>query len=135
MQLYLQELCSHETLAATLHAKYAGPPPAPGATPLPPAPAASLALRLRPVPAARCQAGAGGLLERLAIGGGGGRGAAPEGAPPGWIEVYWEVRARGSGVWGGRGAASQVACERCLQGLLLHSPIRAPITPHFITAG
>lgn len=97
MQLFLQELCSHEPLAPTLHAKYAPPPPA-GATPLPPAAAATLALRLRPAPAARCQGGgggAGGLLDRLALGGG--RGAAPEGAPPAWVEVSWEVR------WGALG--------------------------------
>ncbi|KAL4431495.1 hypothetical protein ABPG75_006751 [Micractinium tetrahymenae] len=79
MQLFLQELCSHEPLAPTQHAKYAAPSASSGGAPA--APAATLSLRLRPAAAARQQPG--GLLSQL---GAGGKDKVPDGLPPAWLE-------------------------------------------------
>ncbi|EFN51587.1 hypothetical protein CHLNCDRAFT_140100 [Chlorella variabilis] len=87
MQVFLQELCSHEPLGPTPHSKYTAPPASLAAAAPPPVPAAQLRLGLRPAAAARQQQG--GLLAQL---GGGGKAAAAggEGAPPAWVECSLE---------------------------------------------
>lgn len=84
MQLFLQELCSHEPLAPTQHSKYAAPGASGGGAPA--APAATLSLRLRPAAAARQQQG--GLLSQL---GAAGKDKGPDGVPVAWVECALQV--------------------------------------------
>ena len=81
MVVLLQELCSHEPLAPTWHAKYEGQG-------LPP-PLATLALKLNPAAAARAPA------PRGLLGGGGGAAWAECALQVGWRRVGW----RACGAW------------------------------------
>ncbi|PSC74651.1 oxysterol-binding -related 8 isoform X6 [Micractinium conductrix] len=97
MQLFLQELASHEPLGPTQHPKYTAPASsAPPGTALPAPVAATLSLRVRPTVAARQQPT--GLLAQLGGGSkvgksGGGGGGGADGAPPAWLECSFEGHA------------------------------------------
>jgi hypothetical protein len=86
MQLYLQELCSHEPLGPTQHSKYSAPPAIAGAglvaaaAPAPAGPLVQLQVRARPAAGARQQPT--GLLAQLGSG---------DGMPAAWVECSLEV--------------------------------------------
>lgn len=137
MQLFLQELCSHEPLAPTQHAKYATPGAAAGA---PAAPAATLSLRLRPAAAARQQQG--GLLSQL---GAGGKDKGPDGMPAAWVECALQVEqalcssralSRGAGQLGRPPRAMQPYRRCCVRwmslGCMLPAGARQAAAPVYV---
>jgi hypothetical protein len=134
MQIFLQELASHEPLGPTQHSKYAAPPSsaaASGASPAsaaaPAAPAATLQLRVRPTAAARQQAS--GLVAQLGGGGskaGGGGGAA---VPAAWVECSLE----GGATIAFPRHAETYACN--LPALVLADPLAQVRGAHALPAG
>lgn len=94
----VQELCAHEPLPVTQHAKYttaAAPSSGPGTSQPAAAPAVTLQLRLTPAAVARQQQGS--LRDKLPGGSKGSKGAAADmggiaAQPPAWVECELEVR-------------------------------------------
>lgn len=123
---HLQELCAHEPLPATQHAKYttaAAPAAGPSASQAAPIPAATLQLRLTPNAVARQQQS--GLRDKLPGGGKGGKGAAADkgssaGQPAAWVECELQVS------FVSPAPCSAVATHRDSASCGRKSPIAAP---------